>query len=188
MGKFSRQKGKRIERFLVDTLKEFGLNAERVPFSGAGREKGDVKVEIPGTRRSDNFNDAHFWYYEVKARKSEFDKLIYFVREILGTEHTCLYVKLGKKSCYVTFNPFLIRPLNALKKDTPKTLELHLDKEYGYLDSVLKKLFTYEKWICGCDCLALKGDRLPLTYISYATTIGNNDTGTQISSTGDTDT
>ena len=46
MGKFSRDKGARRERELVDLFKSWGLHAERVPLSGAakGRFSSDVDV------------------------------------------------------------------------------------------------------------------------------------------------
>lgn len=46
-GKHSRNKGARFEREIVNTLKERGYLAERIPLSGAmGSFKGDVQVKI----------------------------------------------------------------------------------------------------------------------------------------------
>lgn len=46
-GKHSRNKGARFEREIVNTLKERGYLAERIPLSGAmGTFKGDVQVKI----------------------------------------------------------------------------------------------------------------------------------------------
>ena len=59
MGAMSRRKGGRVEREIVNALKDAGIPAERVPLSGAhgGSFAGDVVV-------------AKRWRAEVKARKS----------------------------------------------------------------------------------------------------------------------
>lgn len=53
MGNTSRQKGDRFERLCVNSLKEMGLEAERVPLSGAagGTFSSDLEVRVAGTRR-----------------------------------------------------------------------------------------------------------------------------------------
>lgn len=58
MGAMSRRKGGRVEREIVNALKEAGIHAERVPLSGAhgGSFAGDVVI-------------AKRWRAEVKARK-----------------------------------------------------------------------------------------------------------------------
>lgn len=46
-GKYSRSKGARFEREIVNSLKSRGYLAERIPLSGAmGTFKGDVQVKI----------------------------------------------------------------------------------------------------------------------------------------------
>jgi Holliday junction resolvase len=51
-------KGSRVERELVNELKLHGLNATRVPLSGAGSIKGDIMINI----------DGHNYVAEAKAR------------------------------------------------------------------------------------------------------------------------
>jgi hypothetical protein len=60
-GKPSRDKGARVEREIVNTLKEHGVYAERVPLSGAagGSYTGDVRFG----------KSCANWVGEVKARK-----------------------------------------------------------------------------------------------------------------------
>ena len=62
MGKPSRDKGLRVEREIVNRLKDVGIPAERVPLSGAagGKFVGDVVIE---TRLGERCA-------EVKARKN----------------------------------------------------------------------------------------------------------------------
>ena len=52
MGKFSRDKGARVERKIVNTLREAGIDAARVPLSGAagGRFAADVDIRLSGTK------------------------------------------------------------------------------------------------------------------------------------------
>jgi len=61
-GKPSRDKGARVEREIVNLLKENGLYAERVPLSGAagGSYTGDVRFG----------STCANWVGEVKARKN----------------------------------------------------------------------------------------------------------------------
>lgn len=68
MGKPSRDKGARRERELVKLFQEWGLEAYRVPLSGAtAHSKGDVDVYKIG-------RDAPFCG-EVKARQDGFKRL-----------------------------------------------------------------------------------------------------------------
>jgi len=66
MGKKSRQKGYRLENELAGILREMGLNAERIPLSGAGGGSfsGDLIVngkiaEVKG--RKDGFKSLYSW-------------------------------------------------------------------------------------------------------------------------------
>tara|TARA_R100000789_G_scaffold59492_1_gene57112 strand:+ start:829 stop:1179 length:351 start_codon:yes stop_codon:yes gene_type:complete len=62
MGKFSRDKGARVERNIVNLLKENHIEASRVPLSGAagGRFAGDVDIRHLGRK----------YRAECKARKN----------------------------------------------------------------------------------------------------------------------
>lgn len=63
MGKFSRDKGNRVERRIVNDCRASGLNAVRVPLSGATEAmKGDVRISHPSGRFA--------LCGEVKARKA----------------------------------------------------------------------------------------------------------------------
>ncbi len=66
-GKFSRDKGLRGERFLVNKLKESGFAAERVPLSGAAGNSfsGDLNIPLLGVNRR----------AEVKCRAHGFAQL-----------------------------------------------------------------------------------------------------------------
>lgn len=62
LGKKSRDKGNRVERLLVNKLKEAGLDAQRVPLSGAcqGDFAGDIQIKL----------ENQTLLVEVKARKN----------------------------------------------------------------------------------------------------------------------
>jgi Holliday junction resolvase len=66
-GRFSRNKGNRAERGIVEILQNAGFAAERVPLSGAarGRFGGDVSVPVLGVDRR----------VEVKCRANGFSRL-----------------------------------------------------------------------------------------------------------------
>jgi Holliday junction resolvase len=66
-GRASRQKGDRLERFLVAEGQEHGFAAERVPLSGSagGKFSGDITTPLLGIDRT----------IEVKARGNGFKQL-----------------------------------------------------------------------------------------------------------------
>ena len=84
MGKMQRNKGSRVEREIVNYLKDNGIPAKRVPLSGAAEGfKGDIIID--GSLRA-----------EVKARKDGF-KQIYDWLE--GNDY--LFIKANRKPVLV---------------------------------------------------------------------------------------
>lgn len=72
MGKFSRDKGARVEREIVNALQELGLAAERIPLSGAVKNRhaaaGDLWCPVKNIDRlievkcrSDGFKQIYEW-------------------------------------------------------------------------------------------------------------------------------
>jgi hypothetical protein len=113
MGKFSRDKGNRVERRMVNMLKESGIPARRVPLSGATEyAKGDVefiKDAYVAARWSQYVEDPHTdeWakyglVAECKARK-EFPK---WLTEYLGSNDALFLVEDRKEPLVVL--PFSI--------------------------------------------------------------------------------
>ena len=88
MAKFSRDKGAREERGLVNQFQEAGIAAERIPLSGAagGSFGGDVTVPVLGQD----------WRFESKIRASGF-KQIY---EWLGA-HRGLFIRSDRNPALV---------------------------------------------------------------------------------------
>ncbi len=84
MGRMQRNKGNRVEREIVNYLKENGIPAKRVPLSGAAEGfKGDIIID--GSLKA-----------EVKARKDGF-KQIYDWLE--GNDY--LFIKANRKPVLV---------------------------------------------------------------------------------------
>lgn len=93
VGKASRDKGARFERELVNTLKEAGLDASRVPLSGMGHEAsengefaGDIVVPWLGGREK----------FEAKKRAGGFALLYRW----LG-RHRGLFIAADRKETLV---------------------------------------------------------------------------------------
>ena len=67
MGKPSRDKGLRVERELVNKLKESGVDAKRVPLSGAAEGfKGDIQIgdliaEVKARKDGAGFKTLEYW-------------------------------------------------------------------------------------------------------------------------------
>ena len=99
-GKKSRDKGLRGERSLVNLLRGYGFEAERVPLSGAagGQFTGDLRVQVGDRSLS----------CELKVRADGFKQLY----DWLGG-NDCLVVKADRKP------PVLVIPL-------PVAVRLHL--------------------------------------------------------------
>lgn len=75
LGKFSKDKGTRVERYFVNKLLQGGLTAKRVPLSGAMRDyKDDIILEWLGENiqaevkaRADGFKEIYKWIAPVKV-------------------------------------------------------------------------------------------------------------------------
>ena len=84
MGKMQRNKGNRVEREIVNYLKENGIPAKRVPLSGAAEGfKGDIIID--GSLRA-----------EVKARKDGFKQIYEWLE---GNDY--LFIKANRKPVLV---------------------------------------------------------------------------------------
>ena len=84
MSKMQRDKGNRVEREIVNFLKEKGIEAKRVPLSGAAEGfKGDIIID--GCLRA-----------EVKARKDGFKQLYQWLE---GNDY--LFIKANRKKVLV---------------------------------------------------------------------------------------
>jgi hypothetical protein len=74
VGKFSKDKGARVERYLVNRFQEMGISAKRVPLSGAMADyPGDIvlpwigrEADIEAKARADGFKELYKW---IKPRK-----------------------------------------------------------------------------------------------------------------------
>lgn len=88
MGKFSRDKGARVERNIVHQLTGAGIIAERVPLSGSmgGSFTKDISVEVIGKRRA----------FEVKARAEGFKEIYKWLKGAAG-----LFLKADRQSTLV---------------------------------------------------------------------------------------
>lgn len=72
MGKFSRDKGARIERKIRDLHEEMGVACERVPLSGAAGGSfggdlivdGEFRCEVKGRANGDGFKTLERWLGE----------------------------------------------------------------------------------------------------------------------------
>lgn len=179
MGAKERNKGKRVELELVHLFQKDGHIAGRVPHSGAGREKGDVRVDVPGSRYGDAWFEARFWYYEVKARAYEFNSI--YTMYTLNTDSidAVLKIKSGRQTCYLSYNYKLLYPFASEIKHTH---ELDIDKENVASTHPVLRVLKMRKWLGKCEALVLKGDRKQFLFIHYANTSTDQDIGQDVQS------
>lgn len=158
----SRSKGARVERIVVDWLRQLGYTSFRVPLSGASMgDKGDIKVEIPNTRYGDRPMDAKFLYGEAKARNKAFSTVYGLFDKLRGRENT-LALEFESKCFVMTYNfdsMGLIGGGNALEFKTPR-LSTGEPK-------IMSRILKFEEWLKGADFLIIKGDYKPLLFIRY---------------------
>jgi hypothetical protein len=94
MGKFSRDKGNRYERHVVNALKELGFDAKRVPLSGAADGfPGDVIVQTAGGQMT----------FECKKRKDGFKQLYKWID---GNDGVVLSADNRESLVVMTFSDF----------------------------------------------------------------------------------
>lgn len=165
----------------MNKFKALGFDADRVAFSGAGREKGDVKIERPGTRFGDEWWQAHFWYLEVKYRTtSEFD-LVYKAMDsfLVDQEKDVLFLKKDMTYCYISYNPLLLEPFC---NDMKATHSLHLDKGvFSIRGNPLDRLLKYKsKWLGTCDMLVLMAPHKDALYVRYENSKVGSNTGNEV--------
>lgn len=147
MGRFSRQKGYRVERALVDYLNEEGWDAKRMPLSGMAKGfKGDV-LAVKGNKSI---------RFEVKARASEF-KAIYALLDNSG----------GSLGIYedglVVYASYFLNHAQTSNLWVP-TIEVATKSE----KRTRRKLRNMYKLLGESDILVLKGDRKPWVFVRYS--------------------
>lgn len=111
MASRSKQKGDRAERKLVEALRGLGLEAARIPLSGAagGHFKGDVRFRMPG--------DTEFHTAEVKSR-ADGDGWKEIIRWLGNNELLALYRDRAD-------------PLIVLPWDVFRAILIRLGADYG---------------------------------------------------------
>lgn len=103
-GKANRQRGDRYERKTVELLKGHGLEAERVPLSGAAG----------GSFTQDVICERH--QIEVKARKPENVYWRTVEKHLAGADMLMLWEDKKKTPLVVVHFDFIVRALNAMKR------------------------------------------------------------------------
>ena len=153
MGKFSRDKGARVERQLRDELIRHGwTDVARVPLSGAVKTRdayqNDVVGRPPGTQDEISF--------ECKARATGFDAIY----KMLPRETSVIaFTENGSTLCTVSLHP------NIAIADHVFVNVSEFSAEYQKaMRSVVKKC---NDWIGQAQVLALKNDRKPFIYIRF---------------------
>lgn len=149
-GKFSRDKGRRVEYEIRDLLNSWGFKTVRVPLSGASQGfKGDLEVDM-------GFHKLHG---EVKARKDQFDSIYAFLDgyckgkpvQVVGDGYSAIvgYDFLSLGFTWGTLDHRVIT-------DVPKEFK-----------NGKKKLLGTVKWVKDCAFLVLKNDRRMPIFIRF---------------------
>lgn len=155
-GRYSRNKGKRIEYEVRDLFRAEGFTADRVPSSGAAQGfKGDIRVIS---------SSGQTYLVEVKGRKCEF-KSIYELRDKLDTYPPVsrgIAILGGESPLLIT----LVRSISELFKIGNEHYLLVSDKGYN-LTKHIQKCMSLHKYVKECDILVVKDDRRPPLFLRY---------------------
>lgn len=146
MGKFSRDKGARVEREFVKHLKSMGHeDALRVPLSGASEGfKGDVVCDSLGLT------------FEIKARKSEFKQIYRLANTLSMMPYDAIMYEGVRLS--------VTKDFEAVLEETP----IVWTNPSGLSRRTLGKVLRMRSLLGEADILVLKGDREEFLYIKYA--------------------
>lgn len=151
MGKFSRDKGARIERLVRDEFRKAGFSCNRIPLSGAMEGfPGDLVANAPGLAKP--------FTVECKGRKCSFGSLY---EALYASEPTAIIV--GE----------LEVPNSAIA-----VMSKNIDVVLNYMGSfnspdtkaekrAARKLRGLRKLVGTCDILVVKDDRKSPIYIRY---------------------
>jgi len=159
---FSRSKGVRQERNLVNELKEFGLDARRIPGSGAfayrvgdSNLKGDISVTYEGEEIK----------IECKVRAKEFNK-IYELYDLFESEKFDSNVFLLIATLKSSKVAFISQSLTKLLEGGGARGFLSPPKGFA---KTYSKIGNMQKYLgADCEILAIKADRKPWLFIRYA--------------------
>lgn len=162
-GRFSRNKGYRNEVYIIDYLKRKGLLATRIPLSGGASEKGDIKIEIPGTRFGNRTNEAKFIYGEVKARAIEFRGIYHLYTTVTNSKGGGVMFSNGNESVIMSYD---FSDLNLLG-ERGMYEEITKFPPLVRIDLIVKKLFKIRAWVKDCDFLVIRIDRMPPIFLRY---------------------
>lgn len=160
MGKFSRDKGKRGEYALRDSLRREGWKADRVPSSGAAQGfKGDVKAEHAKHGGK---------LFELKCRKGTFKKIyeLYFAH-LAQAGDDLLAVALPANEDQKSACLNLSTSLEAVLGGADHHPLAHYHPQYKAFPKTFRKLANLRKLLGEADILVLRDDRQPFLYLRF---------------------
>lgn len=150
-GKYSRDKGARNERALVEYFTKLGYPARRIPLSGAMEGfKGDVEIDLP-------MQKVHG---ELKSRKNVFGA-VYGLLDGLFKGKAGI-VSDGQSSILLSYH-FDDLGFNYGTLDTPIYHKFN-DKAW---DKLVHKIAGFRKWLGGSAFLVIKDDYKRFIFIRF---------------------
>lgn len=149
-GRYSRNKGARVERELVHILNEQGFTALRVPLSGAAK---GFEYDVLAAKNGRNFS------FEVKARGTGFER----VYELYNRE------AVDGVLAYEGDNNTLFYASTDLDKliNLKDCVAIFRQEQRGPDKRTIDKIHRMKALTKGANFLAIKGDRLGFMFIRY---------------------
>lgn len=143
MGKFSRSKGARNERLLVEHLKRLGYSALRVPLSGA---MAGFKHDVTAVK------DGVEYTFELKVRANEYASIYHYFK--VNAKDGVVRIATEDSNTLLMSDDFekVKDPAGVYQFDESRTA---------------KKLFGMNKLRQGAQFLVIRGDRVGFLFLSY---------------------
>jgi Holliday junction resolvase-like predicted endonuclease len=149
-GRYSRNKGARVERELVKMLNDAGFTALRVPLSGAAK---GFEYDVIAAKDGRNFS------FEVKARGTGFESVYEFYNRE-AKDGVMAYEGDNNSLFYASTD---IKKLINLKD----CVAIHRDHQGTKDRRVIDKIHRMQALTKGANFLAIKGDRMGFIFIRY---------------------
>ena len=167
-GRYSRNKGYRFEYSLIQHLKSKGLAAQRIPLSGGASEKGDIKIEIPGTRWGTRTNEAKFIYGEAKCRSNLFRGIYHVYTTATNSKGGGLMLSHDNISVILSYDFADLNLLGERGYYAELTDWSTLVSKISRVDLIKKQIFTkLLNWTNDCDFLVIRIDRMPPLFLRF---------------------
>lgn len=142
--KSAREKGKRLEKFIIQQLEETGVDdmASRTPGSGSGKRKGDIWTKIGWTIEAKHEKHPQWWknidQAKEQAKRSNFnmDNWVLILNDPRQAEFQSVYAVID----FWKLLELIKLSQNPISKEPDREMKYNLEKLKSICNALLKRL------------------------------------------------